>query len=139
MGYASVDFEPARRPVKKNDTPSVSNLFASLPAPAANETFAALAESSDTRVERIVSHGHSTPPGTWLRSNRDEWVILLRGSAALNFRGSEDSQKEIPLGPGDWLTIPAGVEHRVTRTDTSQPTVWLAVHFRSDKAQRSLD
>ena len=38
-------------------------------------------------------------------------------------------ENEVELNPGDALTIPGGVEHRVTMTSPHTPTVWLAVHF----------
>jgi len=55
---------------------------------------------------------------------RDEWVLLLAGSARIDMAGSETA-----LMPGDYLFIPAGAAHRVVFTDLQQPTVWLAIHL----------
>lgn len=73
-------------------------------------------------VERIVSHGHVTPEGTWYEQERDEWVVVLEGEAAL---GYEDGSK-LFLGKGNHAFLPKGVRHRVTYT--SSPCIWLAVH-----------
>jgi len=34
------------------------------------------------------------------------------------------------LSHGDRLAIPAHVRHRVEWTDATEPTVWLAVHYK---------
>ena len=106
---------------------SGGNLFQFLPDPGAGEASEALVETPGLRLERIVSHGHATPPGQWYDQARPEWVLLLRGAARLRFEGEPH---ERPLGPGDWLLIPAGCRHRVEWTAPGEPTVWLAVHFQ---------
>ncbi len=106
--------------------PTVTNLFHPLPPAGKDEIFEVLARGRDALVERIVSHGQATPAGTWLKQEAAEWVVLLRGKARILFH---DSDKGIDLEPGDALTIPAGVEHRVAMTDPNIPSVWLAVHF----------
>jgi cupin 2 domain-containing protein len=73
------------------------------------------------KIERIVSHAHCTPPGFWYDQADDEWVMVLRGQATLEFQGGEP----VELKEGDFVTIPRYVKHRVQRTDTQ--TVWLAV------------
>jgi cupin 2 domain-containing protein len=42
----------------------------------------------------------------------------------------ESNAARVILSPGDHLLIPAGCRHRVERTDLTQKTVWLAVHFK---------
>jgi cupin 2 domain-containing protein len=102
------------------------NLFADLPEFAPEELFEVLAEGRDVTVERIVSTGQATPPDEWLCQERHEWVILLRGRAALRF-AEEGSPRD--LAPGDHLLIRGGTRHRVDWTSQDEPTVWLAVHF----------
>jgi cupin 2 domain-containing protein len=75
-------------------------------------------------VERIVSAGQATPPGEWLEQERDEWVALLQGEAELGFADGSG----VALGPGDSILIPARTEHRVERTSSHPPCIWLAVH-----------
>lgn len=90
------------------------------------ERFDALAFGVDTRVERIVSTGDTTPPGEWYNSPHAEFVVLIEGGARLQF---ENETGERELGPGDWLLIDAHERHRVTWTRADPPTIWLAVHY----------
>lgn len=76
------------------------------------------------RIERIVSFGQGSPPGFWYDQDRDEFVVLLSGAAAVLFDGEVTPRR---LRPGDWLHIPAHVRHRVEWTSSSEPSVWLAV------------
>lgn len=101
------------------------NLLAKLPPPSAEEDFATLLDRPGVRIERIVSHGHVTPPDAPYEQAQDEWVLMVAGAARLWLEGSD----EVTLSPGDHLLIPAGVRHRVTWTPPGQPTVWLAVHI----------
>lgn len=103
------------------------NLFAGLPDTALSaERFDTLLACSGVRIERIVSTGQCSPPGFWYDQADDEWVVLLAGSAKLRF---EDETTVRNLQPGDWVFIGAGRRHRVEQTDTTVPSVWLAVHL----------
>lgn len=99
-----------------------ANLFADIPPPTAEEHFETLFTRPGLRIERILSHRHASPPGFWYEQPDDEWVLLARGSAELEF---DDGHRQA-LIPGDWLLIPAGCRHRVAATGPD--TVWLAVH-----------
>ena len=103
---------------------TVKNLFADVPAPTSGERFATLFDNGATKIERILSHSHASPQGFWYDQADDEWVIVLRGSATLEFAGGE----VVKLNSGDYLTIPRHVRHRVART--SEETIWLAVHVK---------
>ncbi|MGV0999570.1 MAG: cupin domain-containing protein [Fluviibacter sp.] len=105
-----------------------SNLFADLPECASEELFTTLLENPHCRIERIVSYGQCSPDGFWYDQAWDEWVLLLKGSAALDLNG-----RMVNLTPGDHLLIPAGLRHRLCKTDPSQPTVWLAIHLDPSK------
>ncbi len=102
------------------------NLFDGIPSALQEENFQTLAGHGSTRIERIVSDGHATPPGEWYDQKWDEWVLLVSGSATLRFDGDAEP---ITLTPGDHVMIPANCRHRVERTDPDQKTIWLAVHF----------
>lgn len=123
---------PKRKPAPKPKTPpktklkklKVANLFAKLPAAKRAEVFTELLAQGGVRIERIVSGGQATPQDKPFVQDADEWVVVLRGSAAIRLEGHE----EAALKPGDHLLIPGGTRHWV-RTDTDQPTVWLAVHL----------
>lgn len=90
------------------------------------ETLALLARPG-VRVESIVSNGDVSPPGFWYDQEEDEWVVLLKGVAELEFEDGRTHE----MAAGDWLLIPAHVRHRVAWTCEDGPTVWLAVHLAS--------
>jgi cupin 2 domain-containing protein len=77
--------------------------------------------SGNLRVERIVSRGHTTPPGAWYDQEEDEWVAVLEGEARIAYPDG----REVFLGKGDHLFLPRRVPHRVAYT--SPLCVWLAV------------
>jgi cupin 2 domain-containing protein len=104
----------------------VNNLFAQVPTHLPDEVVEVLVQADTLRLERIVSLGHATAAGQWLDQRQDEWVVLLRGSAALAFEGESAA---VLLRPGDHLVIPARRRHRVERTDPADVTVWLALHY----------
>jgi len=101
---------------------SRENRLSPLPPPGPEERFDTLFASPGTRIERIVSHGHASPPGFWYDQEQAEWVMVVQGEAVLVFADGERQA----LAPGDWLLIPAGCRHRVAATGPD--TVWLAVH-----------
>jgi cupin 2 domain-containing protein len=104
---------------------AVSNIFADLPPEKTEEFFQDILKSGNFHLERIVSHGERSPDGFWYDQEENEWVLLLTGSAELSFADG----RRISLLPGDHLLIPRHVRHRVERTDTTQNSVWLALHF----------
>ncbi len=102
------------------------NLFVNLPSHLPDELFTILLEAANVRIERIVSHGHTSPEAFWFDQDQHEWVLLLKGAAKLRF---EDGM--IEMRPGDIVNIPAHKKHRVEWTTPDDPTVWLAVHYGS--------
>jgi cupin 2 domain-containing protein len=104
------------------------NLFADISAAggAGDEEIADILARPGLKIERIVSHGHASPPEFWYDQAWNEWVIVLSGSARLRF---EDEPGERMLAAGDYIFIPARKRHRVEWTDPQERTVWLAVHF----------
>lgn len=83
-------------------------------------------ESPSVRIERIISHGHASAEGFWYDQDDDEWVMMLRGTAAIRFGDGT----LVDLGPGDHVHIPRHIRHRVERT--SDDVVWLAVHLKAE-------
>ena len=106
------------------------NLFDDLPADRGREVIEALVSSLDVRIERIVSRGPSSPDGFWYDQDEDEWVVVLRGRAKLQFEGTEGV---VEMTPGAYVLIPAHRRHRVEWTEPGEETVWLAVFFRADE------
>lgn len=102
--------------------PATHNIFSG-PAPDSEaEHFLTLFESSGTRIERIASHAQASPKDFWYDQDHDEWVIVLKGEASLEFEGG----KILELKTGDYLLIQKHVKHRVERT--TEDAIWLAVH-----------
>ena len=102
----------------------IKNLFANLTSAQSGEEFLTLFDNANGKIERIVSHAHASPAGFWYDQEEDEWVVVLRGTATLEFASGE----QVELKAGDYLTIARHVQHRVART--SEATIWLAVHLR---------
>jgi cupin 2 domain-containing protein len=88
-------------------------------APVTGETFLPLLTAGNVRIEQILSG--ATEAASY-QQNHDEWVVVLCGGAGL-----EVGDETIDLGPGEWVLLPAGLAHRVVRTDPA--TSWLAVHI----------
>ena len=103
------------------------NLLDNLPVDLPEELFTTILEASGFRVERIVSHGHASPPGFWYDQDDNEWVLVVEGSAAIEFEGQSEP---VELRRGSYLNIPAHTKHRVVWTDPNEKTVWLAIQYR---------
>ena len=100
------------------------NLFANLPTHLPNELITLLQQGNGVRIEKIVSTGHRSPDAFCYDQDQNEWVVVLKGMAKLEF---ED--RSVHLSPGDSIFIPAHTPHRVLWTSADEPTVWLAVFF----------
>jgi len=102
------------------------SLLADIPENLPQEMLQTICSGNNVNIERIVSRGHSSPPGFWYDQEKNEFVLVLQGKAGLRL---EDEKDVLLLEPGDYLDIPARVKHRVEWTDPRQDTVWLAVHY----------
>ena len=102
------------------------NIFSRIPDGVKEEMIESILKTDHLALERIISSGQATPPGQWYDQPKDEWVILLKGSAGLLFEGKEEM---VVLHPGDYVHILAHQRHRVEWTDGKQKTVWLALHY----------
>lgn len=103
------------------------NLFSHLPTTLPEELTTVLAESTDIRIECIVSTGQASPAGFWYDQEDQEWVAVLRGEATLRYEDGE----VLHMTSGDYVLIPAHRKHRVEKTSAEEPTVWLAVFYRN--------
>jgi cupin 2 domain-containing protein len=115
--------EPTSRP---SDQP---NLLSS-PCPASGEERVdCLHQGDGWRLERIHSCLASSPSGFWYDQQETEWVLVLRGSAQLQF---EDEAQPRDLCVGDSLLISPRRRHRVVSTDPDPGTLWLALFWWAD-------
>ena len=103
---------------------SVKNIFDHLPQHMPKEVIQTLLQADDMRIERIISHGHVSAADFWYDQPQNEWVIVLKGAARLQF---EDGMVEMKVG--DFINIPAFKKHRVDWTTPDEPTVWLGVRY----------
>ena len=101
-----------------------SKLFTDIPTNLPQELFTILLAASNLRIERIVSHGHTSPEGYWYDQDQHEWVLVLQGAARLSIEGEIKELK-----PGDSINIRAHQKHRVEWTTPEEPTIWLAVFY----------
>lgn len=90
------------------------------------EVFDKLLEKKELVIERIISTGQKSPDNFWYDQEKDEWILLLTGSATLILIEGESSIL-VELKKGDYLFIPAHLKHRVESTSSNEPTIWLAI------------
>ncbi|NOU51007.1 cupin domain-containing protein [Pseudoalteromonas sp. JBTF-M23] len=102
-----------------------NNLFSALPNDKSKEHIEDLITSKNVRIERIVSYGQTSDDAFWYDQEEHEWVMVLSGSGTVEFSNGQ----KYTLEQGDFLTIPAHTQHRVSHTSTEQATIWLAVFY----------
>ncbi|MEA2111339.1 MAG: cupin domain-containing protein [Campylobacterota bacterium] len=87
-----------------------------------DELFTELFAYKDIKIERIVSKSFKN--GSWMLQDHDEWTVLIKGEALLEF-----NDRNVSLKAGDHIFIKAHEAHRVL--ETSESALWLAVHFKN--------
>jgi len=113
-----------RTPMKSLNPLNLLDLSTAPPA-SGTETFQDLLQSPHVRIERIISLGHTSPAEGWYDQAEHEWVLVLEGRGEITF----DDGRTVALGKGDHIHIPAHCKHRVSWTDPTQATIWLAVFY----------
>ena len=101
------------------------NIFNEIPKDLQDELFEDIIKTENLKIERIVSYGHVSPETGWYESEKNEWVIVLKGEAILSFENSDD----VKLSAGDYLNIVAHKKHKVSWTLPNAETIWLAIHY----------
>jgi cupin 2 domain-containing protein len=101
------------------------NLKRGIPHLLPDELFSTLCAGGGTRVERIVSRGHTSAADFWYDQDDTELVLVVQGHARIEVEG----EGEFDLSPFDWLVLPPHTRHRVSHTAPGVDTVWLAVFF----------
>ena len=97
------------------------------PCPAdGEEVTTVLLQTPQLRLERIHSCNARSPEGFWYDQAEDEWVLLLQGSARLQFA---DEAEPRALACGEALLISAGRRHRLLASDPPPGTIWLALFW----------
>ncbi len=101
------------------------NLFSDIPDNIPEEIFEDILSTENIRIERILSHGQSSPKEGWYDQAENEWVIVLKGQGVLEFENGEI----VTLSEGNFRNIKAGEKHRVVSTSPEEVTVWLAIFY----------
>lgn len=104
----------------------MGTLLEGIPAELPEEVFDTICATDTVKIERIVSRGHASPEGFWYDQDRNEFVLVVQGSAGIRI---EKEDRVVVLRAGDYLNIGAHVRHRVEWTDSTCETIWLAVHY----------
>ena len=86
------------------------------------ELVTVLAESSNVRIQRIVSTGHVSD---WYDQAETEFLVLLEGHATIEY----ENGRTVVLSKGDTLLIAPRERHRVNFTSSQPPCVWLCVFY----------
>lgn len=102
--------------------PSVSNILNVRSVDSNSEQFFPLLKTPMVTLEKIESHGHTTPASDWYDQTDTEWVMLVTGNATLAF----DSGGLLSLTAGDYVILPPHCKHRVE--SCSEDAIWLALH-----------
>lgn len=104
---------------------NIRNIFSGIQKQAPDEIVETILQAHQFKIERIISRGHATTEGEWYDQDKNEWVLVLKGSAGLLFEGG----KTVLLKTGDYINIPAHQKHRVEWTEPEKETIWLTVHY----------
>lgn len=89
------------------------------------EKFFEVFKNEVIRIEKIVSNGQKSPENFWYEQEENEFVLLLKGNAILEFE-----EEIMILNEGDAVNIPAHKKHRVKQTSQEMPTIWLAIFYK---------
>jgi len=104
----------------------MGSLFEDIPSDLPEELFDTISSTDDVNIERIVSRGHASPEGFWYDQEKNEFVLVVKGSAGLKLENEDDI---VVLKAGDYFNIKAHVKHRIEWTDSKCETIWLAVYY----------
>lgn len=104
----------------------MSNIYSDVPSSIPDEIFNDIITTENVRIERIISHRHSSPEQGWYDQDENEWVMVLEGQGVIEF---EDG-RVVTLSKGDYINIAAREKHKVIGTDRDVVTIWLAVFYR---------
>lgn len=104
----------------------MGSLLENIPKELPEEICNTIVSTVNVVIERIVSRGHASPNGFWYDQEKNEFVLVVKGSAGLKLENENDI---VVLKAGDYFNIGAHVKHRVEWTDSTCETIWLAVYY----------
>jgi cupin 2 domain-containing protein len=103
----------------------MKNIFDAIPGNIDTEIIERIIDCENVKIERIISKGHTSPDTGWYDQAENEWVLVLKGEAVLQFADGST----LPMKAGDHINIAAHKKHRVQWTDPDTETIWLAVFY----------
>ena len=77
-------------------------------------------------AEKIISNGFKSANNDWMSEDSDEWVMLIKGKAKLEFENGDI----LNLKSGDSFNIPANTKHKILYTSNKPFCCWLAIHYK---------
>lgn len=101
------------------------NIFKNIPQTLPEELFETIIKNDHVHIERIVSYGQVTADEQWYEQEKNEWVLLVKGAARIQFSDGG----LMHLEAGDYINIAAHTKHRVEWTQENSETIWLAIHY----------
>ena len=101
-----------------------TNFFDTMKLGHLEEDFTTFFETSQLKIERIVTRGQTSPKDFYYDQEDGEWVLVLEGEAELSF--SDNSS--VTLKKGESLYLPPHQKHRVSAV--SDYVLWLAVFVK---------
>ncbi len=73
----------------------LNNIFSDIPEDIPDEIFETMISSEKILIERIISRGQVSAEGFWYDQEKNEWVILLKGSARIRFETDVPDQRDL--------------------------------------------
>jgi len=105
---------------------NIINFFNDSGTIANKEKFVQLLNGKSFVAEKIISNGFKSPDNIWMKEKSNEWVMLIKGKAELEFENGE----VLSLKAGDCLNIPANTKHRILYTSKKPFCYWLTIHYK---------
>jgi cupin 2 domain-containing protein len=103
----------------------MNNIFNVIPDGISDEIFETLVDTDSVKIELIISKGNSSPDSGWYDQDKNEWILVIKGAAILEFTDGSTQKMKV----GDHINIAAHEKHRVQWTDPDTDTIWLAVFY----------
>lgn len=91
-----------------------------------DEDFTTFFETSQVKIERIVTRGQTSPKNFYYDQEDGEWVLILEGEAELSF----SDKTSVTLKKGESLYLPPHQRHRVSTV--SDYVLWLAIFIKEE-------
>lgn len=91
-----------------------------------------LFENNSVKIDRISARGQISPPGEFAAEPSYEFIQLLTGTLALEYKGQAE---KVTLKPGDYAIKTPQQRTRADYTAEDKETVWLKVSYRGERGK----